>query len=43
VALAHRRDQWQQAEVAATRALGETRIIMTEEILVEFLNAFFSG
>ena len=43
VALAHRRDQWHQAAVAATRALGETQIMMTEEILVEFLNAFSSG
>jgi uncharacterized protein len=43
VALAHRRDQWHQAAVAATRSLGETRIMMTEEILVEFLNAFSSG
>jgi predicted nucleic acid-binding protein len=43
VALAHRRDQWHQAAVAATRSLGEARIMMTEEILVEFLNAFSSG
>ena len=43
VALAHRRDQWHQAAVEATRSLGETQIIMTEEILVEFLNAFSSG
>jgi len=43
VALAHRRDQWHQAAVAAIQALGETRIIMTEEILVEFLNAFSSA
>jgi hypothetical protein len=43
VALAHRRDQWHQAAVAAIQSLGDTRIIMTEEILVEFLNAFSSG
>jgi predicted nucleic acid-binding protein len=43
VALAHRRDQWHQAAVAATRSPGEARIMMTEEILVEFLNAFSSG
>lgn len=43
MALAHRRDQWHQAAVAATRSPGEARIMMTEEILVEFLNAFSSG
>jgi uncharacterized protein len=43
VALAHRRDQWHQAAVAAIQSRGETRIIMTEAILVEFLNAFSSG
>ena len=43
VALVHRRDQWHQRAVAATRLLGEAQILTTEEVLVEFLNAFSSG
>jgi len=43
VALVHRRDQWHQKAVEATRLLGEAQILTTEEVLVEFLNAFSSG
>lgn len=43
VALGFRRDQWHQAAVTVTRSLGEVRILLTEEVLVEFLNAFSSG
>lgn len=42
VALAHRRDQWHQKAVEATRLLGEVQILTTEEVLVECLNAFSS-
>ena len=43
VALVHRRDQWHQQAVEATRLLGEAQLLTTEEVLVEFLNAFSSG
>ncbi len=40
VALVHRRDQWHQQAVEATRLLGEAQLLTTEEVLVEFLNAY---
>jgi predicted nucleic acid-binding protein len=39
IGLIHRRDQWHQRVLAATRLLGTTPIVTTEEVLVEVLAA----
>lgn len=40
VAIANERDQWHGAAIAARRRLGSTRLVTTDEVLVEFLAAF---
>ena len=40
VAIANERDQWHDAALAARERLGSTRLVTTDEVLVEFLAAF---
>jgi len=40
VALFNPRDQWHEQAVAATKLIGDTKLITTEEVLVELLNFF---
>jgi predicted nucleic acid-binding protein len=40
VALFNRRDQWHERAIAATLLLAETKLITTEDVLVELLNFF---
>ncbi len=40
VAITHRKDQWHQAAVAASRALGECHLVTTDDVLSEVLTAF---
>lgn len=43
VAIAHERDQWHAAALAARKRLGSTPLVTTDEVLVEFLAAFSSA
>jgi uncharacterized protein len=40
IAITHRKDQWHQAAVKAGHLLGGCRLVTTEEVLIEVLNAF---
>ncbi len=40
VALFNRRDQWHERAIAASRLVAETKLITTEDVLVELLNFF---
>jgi uncharacterized protein len=40
IAIIHRKDQWHEAAVKASRALGGCHLVTTEEVLTEVLNAF---
>jgi uncharacterized protein len=40
VALFNPRDQWHEQAVAASKLIGDTKLITTEEVLVELLNFF---
>ncbi len=40
VALFNPRDQWHERAIAATKAVSETKLITTEDVLVELLNFF---
>ena len=40
VAITHRKDQWHQAAVEASQALGECRLVTTDDVLSEVLAAF---
>ncbi|MBV8130662.1 MAG: type II toxin-antitoxin system VapC family toxin [Planctomycetaceae bacterium] len=40
IAITHRKDQWHQAAVQASRTLGGCHLVTTEEVLTEVLNAF---
>ncbi len=40
IAIISRRDQWHQAAVDASRALINCRLVTTDEVLIEVLNAF---
>lgn len=42
VALFNRRDQWHKRAIAATLLVAETKLITTEDVLVELLNFFSS-
>lgn len=39
IAILSKRDQWQAPAIAAKKALGHIRLVTTDEVLVEFLNA----
>jgi predicted nucleic acid-binding protein len=43
IALSHPQDQWADAAAEARGVLGKVRIIATDEVLAEFLDAFASG
>jgi predicted nucleic acid-binding protein len=40
IAITHRRDQWHQAAVIASRSLVNRQLVTTDEVLTEVLNAF---
>lgn len=40
VALFNRRDQWHERAIAANHLVAETKLITTEDVLVELLNFF---
>jgi len=40
IAIIHRRDQWHQAAVDASRFLVKSQLVTTDEVLTEVLNAF---
>ena len=40
IAITHRRDQWHQAAVIASRLLSNYQLVTTDEVLTEVLNAF---
>ena len=40
VALFNSRDQWHDRAVAASKLIGDTKLITTEEVLIELLNFF---
>lgn len=40
IAITHAKDQWHQAAVTASRTLAGCRLVTTDEVLTEFLNAF---
>ena len=43
IAITSRRDQWHQAAVKASRNLVNCRLVTTDEVLTEVLNAFSEG
>jgi predicted nucleic acid-binding protein len=40
IAITHRKDQWHQAATAISRTLAGCRLVTTDEVLTEVLNAF---